>query len=52
MKNNLVYARRQVRVARRDLYLAKVRLLRAMRTAEELLYAERRASPMISKQAG
>lgn len=36
--SRLLEARRQVRIARVDFYLAKTKLIRAMREAEDLMY--------------
>lgn len=46
----LLEARRKVRIARVDLYLAKTNLIRAMRIAEDLIYPPQPA--MTRKQAG
>lgn len=46
----LLEARRQIHIARIDLYLAKTNLVRAMRIAEDLIYPPQPA--MTRKQAG
>ena len=43
-------ARRALRIARTDLWLAKVRMLKAAREVETLLYPK--PNPLTSKQAG